>query len=425
MSVFIVLAALLAAAVVAALVLPLLRGGQGAEDASQEQSNLGIYREQLADLDADLKAGTIGHEQWAVSKMEIERRVLEDHQDAAAPEVAPRASRAASQRAALVLGIAIPLLAAGLYAWLGSPAALAPPLPATTNGAANGPTGGAPSAEQINGMVANLAARMKANPQDVQGWIMLGRSYAVLQRYPEAVEAYRQAAALRPQDAQLLADYADALAMSGGRTLAGEPEKIIRQALAADPNNVKALALAGTAAFERKAYGEAVPLWQKAIALSGGNDAELKQSLQDGIAAAQSRMGGVPAKPEGPLPKPGNAAPSTAARLQGTVKLAPALAGRAKPDDTVFVYARAVQGSRMPLAILRRKVSDLPFSFELDDSMAMNPAANLSSAQAVVVVARVSPSGQAVPQKGDLFAISKPVTPLSRGVTLEIAQVVD
>jgi cytochrome c-type biogenesis protein CcmH len=314
------------------------------------------------------------------------------------------------------------------YLLIGAPLAIDPAVRA-----AGADAGSAITAQQIEGMVAKLAARLKEQPNDPEGWAMLGRSYAVLGRHTEALPAFKQAMSLKPDDPVLIADYADALAMNNGRSLEGEPSRLIARALEIDPGNLKALSLAGTAAFLRTDYALALRHWEKMLQLAP--DSDYVRQIQGGIDEAR-RLAEAASGPAAtrapaqlaarPAAKPGaaSAVAGAAATVSGVVKLAPALAGKAAPDDTVFVYARAAQGSRMPLAILRKQVKDLPLSFTLDDSMAMSPAARLSSAQQVVVSARISKRGEAMPQPGDLQGQSSPVAPGASGLAIEIGQIV-
>jgi cytochrome c-type biogenesis protein CcmH len=245
---------------------------------------------------------------------------------------------------------------------------------------------------------------MEQQPDDVEGWTMLGRSYQVLGRYPDAAKAFARAAARSPEDPHLLADLADALAMAAGQSMQGEPERLVQRALQIDPNNLKALALAGTAAFERADYAGAATLWERMLphVPPASEDAQM---IQANVAEARSRI----------QEKSG-----AAAGLKGTVQLSPTLASRASPEDTVFIFARAAQGPALPLAVLRRKVRDLPLEFSLDDSMAMTPAAKLSAHPTVVVGARVSKTGNATPQPGDLQGLSAPVPNTAQGVAVTI-----
>jgi len=404
MTIFWIVAAILIAVALIFVLPPLLkRSAQAGVDA--QPLNIAVYRDQQRELEADRRAGTLSDEQYDRARVELERRLLDD----VAADPAPATVRPASRVPAIVVGTAVPLLAVGLYFAVGSPRALAP-VAIPHNGAKG------VSAEQIEAMVAKLAERMRQNPDDPQGWAMLGRSYAVMGRYEDAALAYGKAVERVPDNADLLADYADALAMAHGQNLQGEPEALIMRALKIDPDHGKALALAGTIAFDKKDYTAALKHWEK-LATLVPPDSEMARNVQSSISEARGLAGGTSAAKAADKPV---AATSSPANVSGTVTLAPALAGKVASGDTVFIFARAVEGSRMPLAILRKKVSDLPIVFTLDDSMAMSPATRLSSVQQVVIVVRVSRSGSAMPQAGDLQGFSATVSSAARNVVVVI-----
>ena len=407
MTAFYLGAAALLLAACAFVLWPMLRAGRRPTQADgNSASNLAVLREQQALLDADLAAARIDAAQHLAARTELERRVLEEDAEGAGIEAAPRSSRATLL--AVALGLAVPLAAVGLYARLGNTAGLVP------QAAAQPPV----TEADVVAMVEKLAQRMQAQPDDATGWLMLGRSYAALQRFPEAVKAYARAVALTPNDAQLLVDYADVLA-AVAQSAAGEPTRLITRALQIEPGNLKALALAGSAAFERKDFAAAIAYWTQArtAAPAGGEFAQgLDSSLAEARAAAAApSAAGTKAAGTG---APANAA--GAEQLAGRVSLAPALAARVAADDTVFIYARAAEGPRMPLAIQRRKVRELPITFTLDDSMAMAPEMKLSKFGSVIVEARVSKSGNAMPQAGDLRGQLGPLKPGSAGLALVI-----
>jgi cytochrome c-type biogenesis protein CcmH len=320
--------------------------------------------------------------------------------------------------AAMLAGLSsfvVVLLAAG-YLLVGAPLALDPSVRTAASS-----SGAEITFEQIEAMTQKLADRLKQEPNDPNGWAMLGRSYAVLGRHPDALPAFKQALTLRPDDPNLLTDYADALAVVNGRNLEGEPSKLVARALEIDPNNLKALSLAGTAAYLRKDFAGALRHWDKLAQLAP--DSDFARQIQRGIDEAR-RQAGMPA-PTAQAPAPGVASSAAAgASVSGTVTLAQQLAGKASPDDTVFVFARAAEGPRVPLAILRKQVKDLPLKFTLDDSMAMSPAAKLSGAPKVIVGARISKSGGALAQPGDLQGLSAPVSLGTSGMAIEISQIV-
>ena len=388
MTLFVVLGTLLVAGALLFVVPPLVRR-TAQPGASREAVNAAVYRDQLRELEADLQAGTLAPDQHDKARREIEARLAADLGTNEAQAKSPVSARGA----ALALGLAVPICALAVYLTVGNPRALTPQ---PEEGAA--PHG--MSAQQFETMVGRLAARLKDNPEDAEGWMMLGRSYAVLGRFGDSSEAYAKAVARVPNDAQLLADYADSLAMAQGRTLSGEPEKLIKRALAVDPNNVKALVLAGTAAFDRNDRAGAIRYWERALGVLPAAS-EMAQRVRASIAEA----GGSAGKTQ--VARPAQAQGS--ARISGIVKLDPRLAGKVGPDDTVFIFARATEGPRMPLAILRRQGRDLPVQFTLDDSMAMAPQMKLSAFPSVVVGARVSKTANANASPGDLQGLSPAV----------------
>jgi len=421
MTLFWVIAALLVGLALAFLVTPLVRNrAASGGSASRAAANLAVFRDQLAELDADLAAGSIDREQWEAARGDLQRGLLEAVDVPSANAAAPVKR---SKAAAIAVAVAVPLISVSLYLGLGNPQGLAPGKENAAQGAPHQLT-----REQIDTMVARLAQRLESNPDDGEGWVVLARSYNALGRYGEAAAAYAKAEAKFPQDAQLLADYADSLAMAQGQTLQGKPEALVRRALQADGNNLKALALAGTVEFEKSDFAKAIEYWRRILPLLPA-DSEMGNSVRASIQEAQAKQGGMP-KSSPPIaqdkqqgaPKSSTATAAAKAKsVSGTVKLAPAFAARAAAEDTVFVLARPAQGGRMPLAAVRVKVKDLPLAFSFDDSMAMNPSAKLSDFAEVVVAARVSKSGNVVPQRGDLEGVSKPLRPGTTGIVIEIS----
>ena len=377
---------------------PFLRRSDRAGGADRREINLAIYREQIRELDRDLGAGTLSREQWQKDHDELSRRMLEDVQPA---DQAPAVSAGGVSRMAPALALAalVPIAAVLIYTQVGAPGALDP---AAVKAAA--PHGGQEfTKEQVDDMLAQLAERLEREPDNVEGWVLLGRSYSALGRFAEASTALRRAVELKADDPSLLADYADVLAMANGQSLAGEPMRAIEKALAIDPDHQKALALAGTAAYERGDFPGAVKRWERLLK-TVPPASEGARSIQASIDEARARAG-LPAPPASKPP----ANDREVARVGGVVTLAPELADQAAPDDTLFVYARAAEGPPMPLAIQKLKVKDLPAKFALDDSMSMAPGMTISRFPQVVVMARVSKSGQAVPQSGDLEGSVGPV----------------
>jgi cytochrome c-type biogenesis protein CcmH len=438
MTIFLLCAVLLLALAISFLVWPLLRGG--AHAAGRDRAIVSLYRDQLLELSADHAAGTINAEQFESGRRELERRLLED---VGQPSPTPGVSRPA-RWTAVGLGAFVLVVPIALYLALGTPAAINPltsdsqaQAAGTQQAAGDGKE--APHSitpEQVQVMIDQLAKRLDQSPRDGEGWSMLARSYSFVRKFPEAVKAYEKAAELLPKDSHLLADYADALAMTQERRLTGAPMKLIQRALAIDPKDVKALALAGSEAFDRRDYNAAIGYWDRAIK-AGPPDPQFVQQLEAGLTEARQLAGGGAPSAQAAQPQAkmaarepdasstaGAAAPAAGAIVKGRVELSAALVGKAAPTDTLFVFARAAQGPRMPLALMKRQVKDLPLEFALDDSMAMMPSLKLSNFSSVVVGARVSKAGDAMPASGDLQGFSAPVKVGSAGVDVRIDQVV-
>jgi cytochrome c-type biogenesis protein CcmH len=379
------------------------------------------FKRQLADLQSRHATGALSKAQLDQQTTALERRLLDLLlHDTEAPAGQATGTKASGR---LLAGIALVIvLIAGLGYWYKA----VPVMEAQV--ASEGEGAGQPNSAQIIAMVDKLAERLKQDPSDGEGWSMLARSYSVMERNAEALDAYARAVALRKDDPSLLVDYADALAVKNNHSLAGEPMKLITQALKIDPANLKGLALAGTDAFVRGDFVQAVRYWSE-VEKVGPPDNALVQRVSASLPEARSRAGlpAAPAPMSAPAPAQAAAtqsAPSSAAAsVSGTVTLSPALLAKASPQDTVFIFARPATGARMPLAAQRVQVKDLPYRFTLDDSKSMSPATPLSSSAQVVLGARISKSGDAIPQPGDLSGQVGPVALGTQGIALEINEV--
>ncbi len=381
------------------------------------QSMITPFKRQLAELKDQHAAGAIPQADFEQQTAALERRLLDMVLYESADDAAVVAPRKVSGRWLAGLALGIVLLAAAGY-WFTAVPALEAQMAAEGEGA------GQPSSAQIVAMVDKLAERLKKDPSDGEGWAMLARSYSVMERNDEALDAYAHAIALRQDDPAVLVDYADALGVKNNHSLAGEPMKLIQQALAIDPANIKGLALAGTDAFVRQDFAQAVKYWSE-VERIGPADNALVQRVVASLQEARSRAG-LPATPVAPQATvaPQASAPGakvgSQASVGGTVSVSPALLSRTSPQDTVFIFARPANGGRMPLAALRIQVKDLPYRFTLDDSKSMSPSMPLSSSVQVMVAARISKSGDAIAQPGDLTGQVGPVAMGSQGIALEI-----
>jgi cytochrome c-type biogenesis protein CcmH len=417
MGVFVLAAALLVAVTLLLLLRPWKRVAR-TDAAGTPEVNAGIYRDQLAELDRDLAAGTLGAEDHAQARAELQRRLIDD---TTAPDTPSAAAMAGMRRTSLLLVLSLPLATAGLYAWLGSPTALDPLVTQ------------APTQQNVEKMVADLAARMEKDPSDPKGWVVLARSYRAMGRMAQAEAAFLRIGPALQQNATLLAEYADVLATRAMGNFDGKPMEVLNQALKLEPENPTALSLAATAAYNRNDFAQAVARWEQLLKIvpPDSDDArwltEALTKTREQLAATGKATQAAPASPIAPAKQAAGAdtaAPTAAGpSISGTVSLAPALAAQVQPGDTVFIFARNPQGSRMPLAVQRVRAADLPAKFKLDDSMAMSPEARISSASEVRIEARISRTGSATPQAGDLIGSSAVVKPGTKDLRVVIDQV--
>ena len=406
MTVFVVIAIAMVTVALAWVLWPLLRPS-AARSVEHAAANVTIYKDQFADLDADLARGTLSAEQHAESKSELERRLLDEAR--AVPE-STRVERHPHRWSAVVVALIVPIAAAALYWQIGAPGALSPQ-------AASEQDTTQPGREQIDAMIAQVKQRLEREPDNVEGWAILARTHYTMGNFKEATVAYEKLKALIPYDADMLADYADASAMSQGRNFAGKPMELVRLALQIDPTQWKALAMSGSEAFERKDYKAAADIWQR-LQDTAPADSPIRQRIQGSIDEARSLAGMAPLAQAQQGAAAGSAPEGRS--VSGTVTLSPALAAKVKPDDSVFVFARPADGSRMPVAVVRARVSELPLRFTLDDSRAMAPTAKISALNEVIVNARVSRSGNAIPASGDLEGATEKVKVGTQGMSLVI-----
>ncbi|WP_455210084.1 c-type cytochrome biogenesis protein CcmI [Kaarinaea lacus] len=420
MIVFWVVAALLIAAALLFLLPPLAQKKSETTKLERKEINVLLFKDQVAELESDLSNGTITQDQFDQAKHDLERSLLEDV--SGEETAAPTASKfdALGSKSAIVVAVFLPLAAIILYLQLGSGEMGLRPEEAQMAQRTEGHEG------TLEEQIRKLQDHLQTNPDDVEGWTMLARSYYFLKNYQAASETFNRVASLTQEtDPNVLADYADALAMAQGRNMQGRPYDLVKKALQVEPFHQKSLWLAGTAAYQAQDYASALQYWEKLITLfpegtDGHNQmlrniAEIKQLMgqelePEMIAKLQGQQQGANTQGSG----------SANASISGRVSLDPAFAGSVAPGDTVFIFARAANGPRMPLAILKKQVSDLPLDFVMDDSHAMNPQMKLSGFSDVVVSARISKTGNAMPQAGDLEGVSAVVKVGTQGLNIVI-----
>ena len=413
----------------------LLRQGPVVTSASQSQANVKVYREQILDLDREHANGHLSDAEWQQSRDELSVRLLQDTAVEDEPQVITQAQ---SWRTAVVVALVFPISALGLYIWLGAPEAISPMPPASALAEAATEQAAAPNLDQI---VENLASKLQADPNNLEGWVLLGRTHRSMGNLDAALSAFDRALKLNADDELILAR-AEVLAAKNQGRFDGEPWRVIREVLQRDPQNYGALLLAGSASYANNRYADALEFWQRArLRLSADHpdvpnlieamstvQAKLKNPASpSSTPAAQSAQGAVPAQGSAasgaaPAAAVASAAGGAASALNvsGQVRLSAALKSQTSPTDVVFVYAVPANGERMPLALLKTTVAQLPLSFTLDDSSAMLPDRKLSGASQVLVKARISKSGNAIPQSGDWEGSLGPVKVGATGLDLEI-----
>ncbi len=396
---FLSLALLLGLGVAGVFIWYLMRPNPEGTSHTQSLANAALYRSQIFDLDRERENGHISEQEWQQARDELSVRML---QDTAAQEGTPTRSSKPAWWSAAFLVIALPLSSVSAYLWLGEPAAFNP-------AAAVAAAADTPAQQELVAMADALATKLEADPNNPQGWVMLGRTYRTLGDYTASLQAYDRAMQFdRGED--LLLERAEVVATSQGGSFEGEPWRVIRKLLQEQPNHLGALLLAGSASYADGQPQNALTYWQQARGQVGADHPDVP-NLEAAIAEVQKQLGqAVNINTDGPS-------------ISGRVTVSEALKNQTNPTDTVFIYAVATEGPRMPVAIIKTTVAGLTASFRLDDSTAMSPQFKLSSLSEVMLTARVSKSGNAIPQPGDLIATMGPVKVGARDLALTISEV--
>ena len=406
MTTFIVIAALMCLIAVAFVVVPLWFGDKSGEGAQvdRRETLLGILRQQAKDLEKELTDGTITADEYEEARAELQQRVLEETKTLSGDDSVAGGWKGKAIAGALI--VAIPAVAGLSYMALGEPKAMDITYLAQLEADQQKTASGHTRAEMRQG-IEELKERLKANPKDADGWFMLSRSYGELERYDEAAKALRELDRLVPNNPHIKADLADMIAATNGKHLNQEAKELLEEALRIDPHQWKALALLAIYAWDTEDYASAAHYWERLLEVMPadfGNPDTLRANIEEAKRRAAIQAGKMPA-PE--VTMAGDDIPTVKAVpvsfVAGKVTLDPKLADKVQPNDVVFIYARPVGGQRMPVAYARLTAGELPINFRLTDEMQLaTGVASLSDIGEVIVGARVSRSGNFMPQKGDL-----------------------
>lgn len=367
----------------------------------RREQNIHIVREQLAALDESLAAGEISEAEYQQQRGEVEASLLEDVGTDETRQTVSDNTRS-TRRSAYALMILLPLFVAAGYLYIGTPEALEPQ--ANSQVAGHG-TGSHQNLASVDDMLLRLEQRLAQQPDDLNGWLMAGRSYMALQQYSQAAQAFKRAYELDRHNAAIMFRYADALAMSHNGRLSGVPYNLLQQGLQLEPDNVMGLWLSGNAYAEQQKFAEAIKAWQRARQFVSTEPDSVRE-LDMMIANAQQQLAGTAKLDKAAVDnaEADKQAAVTAAGITVRVSLAAELAPRVNADDAVFILAKALRGPPMPLAVVRKQVRDLPLTIQLSADMAMAAGMSLANFNDVLLVARVSKSGLARAAEGDLIA---------------------
>lgn len=398
---------------------PLLRARTAAGKAARRDVNIAVYRDQMKEIEADRTSSLISEAQFQTAKLELEARLADD---ALSLDDTPEPSHGSSRKLGYSLGAVLPAAAFGLYFWLGNPTSLIA-IADAQSAMAQPAMAAAPGEHDFMELIRKVEEKTQANPDDGEAWTMLAKTYAATERWPEALQAYDKAAKLLPQDASVLSGYAEAMAITNNRVLTGRPMALVRQALEIDPEDRKGLELSGIHAYQEQDFLQAGNYFKRLHQLLPPESPYAQDILaaqQEAERLAQTGMAdGNPAKP--PPADANTAAVAAGAAIKGRIDIAPALKSRLADTDVLFLFARPGQ-SGPPVAAIRASASQLPLEFELDDSTAMNPGNTLSQHKQVMLVARVSKSGNPAAQPGDLEGSVANVKVGASGVKIMIDQ---
>jgi cytochrome c-type biogenesis protein CcmH len=374
--------ALLLLAALAFLFIPAWRGRARASVADRAAQNVQLYQERLTELSLQHAAGTLDASQLEAGKAEAARELLADN--------AQTQSRAAAlgRKVPMLVALLLPIAGLALYLhWGGSDQVQ------LTRELGEPP-------RTVEEMVVRLERTLQVQPEDAESWFFLGRAYMAQNRVEEAAEAFAQAAEFSGRQPEVLGYWAQALYFSAAGEWTPQLQALTDEALQANPDETTTLGLLGIVAFEQARYNEAIAYWQRLLAATPAGDGT-RQAIETGITRAREKLLELGEQPSETVAAPG---PLLSVRID----LADAVRGQVQPEDSVFVFARAVDGPPMPLAVKRLTVADLPVQVNLSDADAMLPQMKISSFPKVQLVARISRSGDAT--DGEWLGLGQPIS---------------
>jgi len=422
-SLFWIAAAACIAVALAFILPPLLRKKSIAAKAARRDINIAVYRDQMKEMEADLANGLLTEEQFQTSKLELEARLAEDALARADAVMAPVASR----RLGFTMAGVLPAAAFGLYFLLGNPLSLTAIAEAQANPQANPQE--VKGEHDIMKMIQQVEEKTKTDPNDVTAWTMLGKTYAAVGHWPEALLAYEKAMKLKPDEPAIMTGYAEALAISRNRVLKGEPIQLVLKALEKAPDDMKGLELAAISAFQEKNFAQAAYHFKhlhKLLPADSPFAQDILEAQKEASRLSRNALTGMDNLADPGADKaagPGAAAAAASvATLHGKVDIAPALKAKVTDKDVVFLFARSAEGGA-PVAALRSTAVKFPLEFELNDTMAMNPDNRLSKFTQVTLTVRVSKSGDPMGGAGDLEGTLAGVKVGSKDIKLTIDKV--
>ncbi|WP_313481373.1 c-type cytochrome biogenesis protein CcmI [Stutzerimonas kunmingensis] len=368
------------------LLLPILRGRRAQAEEDRTALNVALYEERLAELTSQHSAGTLTAEQLEAGRADAARELLEDTENSDKPRIAKL-----GRSVPLIAAVLVPLMGYGLYMYWG---------------ASDKVQMARQFSEQprtVEEMTAHLEQAVQEQPDSAEAWYFLGRTYMNQERPADAAKAFGRVVEIAGRQPELLGQLAQALYFAGDRQWSDKLQALTDEALQGDPQEVTSLGLLGIAAFEEARYQDAVRFWEQLVAALPEEDPS-REAIRGGIERARQQIEGGSSTTE-QASAASEKADAAGATLQIQVALDPKVAESVSPQDTVFVFARAVAGPPVPLAAKRLTIADLPATVTLGDADAMVPSMKISSVEQVTVMARVSRSGDAT--KGEWMGQSE------------------